>query len=157
MIPIRQLIKEDRSALEKMLGQIHTFDNGEINAALSVIDDALNSPQKKYNVLCAHLHQGPLLGFIAYGALPRTDNCSELYWIFVDKKFTRRGIGSELMLSMEEELIRTNSRRVYVTTASTPHFEPARIFFEKCGFQVDSILDDFYRVGDDKIILRKEL
>lgn len=156
-MPIRPLIKNDRDPIHKMLSHLNNFNQDEKRVALEAIDAALRSPDDEYSVLCAHLRQGDLLGFICFGPKPLTEDCYNLYWIAVDKKFSRRGIGAELMLSMEEELLRKKARRIYIDTSSTQQYEAVRLFYEKCGFQVDSIQNDFYRIGDDKIIYRKEI
>lgn len=158
MIPVRPLVKDDREAIQRLLTRSTTFNQAEITTALEVVDAALAHPEKEeYIVYCAHLPAGDLIGFICFGPIPMTDRCYDLYWIVVDRKFTRRGVGAELMLSMEETLTKKNGRRIYIDTSSAPHYEAARLFYENCGFVVDSVLDDFYRLGDDKVIYRKEI
>jgi ribosomal protein S18 acetylase RimI-like enzyme len=157
MMPIRPLTKNDRDAVYKMLSQLSKVDPEEKRTAMAMIDAALQAPDEEYSVLCAHLHQGDLLGFICFGPDPLSEDCYNLYWIMVDRKFGRRGIGSELMLSMEERLLRKNARRIYINISSAPQYEAVRLFYEKYGFLVDSILDDYYRSGVDKIMYRKEI
>jgi GNAT superfamily N-acetyltransferase len=125
---------------------------------MEVVDAALDHPEKgEYSIYCAHMPQGDPLGFICFGPIPMTDRCYDLYWLVVDKKFTGRGVGGELMLYMEETLVKKNGRRIYIDTSSAQQYDSARLFCENCGFFVDSVLDDFYRDGDDKIIYRKNL
>ena len=158
MIPVKPLVKDDREAIQRLLVRSKTFNQAEIDTALEVIDAALAHPEKEeYTVYCTHLPSGDLIGFICFGPIPMTDRCYDLYWIIVDRKFTRRGVGAELMLNMEETLTQKNGRRIYIDTSSAPQYEAARLFYENCGFVVDSVLDDFYRVGDDKVIFRKEI
>jgi ribosomal protein S18 acetylase RimI-like enzyme len=157
VIPIKPLSKEDRDAIERLLNRSTPFNQEEIATSLAVIDAALDHPEKGVSsVYCAHLPHGDLLGFICFGPIPMTDRCYNLYWIVVDKKFTRRGVGGELMLYMEEKLVKKNGRRIYTDTSSAPQYEQARLFFENYGFFVDSVMDDFFRDGEDKIVYRKD-
>jgi ribosomal protein S18 acetylase RimI-like enzyme len=158
MIPVRPIVKDDRESIQRLLVRSTTFNQAEIDTALEVIDAALAQPEKEeYIVYCTHLPSGDLVGYICFGPIPMTDRCYDLYWIIVDRKFTRRGVGAELMLSMEETLTKKNGRRIYIDTSSAPQYEAARLFYENCGFVVDSVLDDFYRIGDDKVIYRKDI
>ena len=158
MIPIRPLYKEDRDAIQRLLIRSTPFNPAEIATAQGVIDTALDHPEKEeYSIYCAHPPLGDLLGFVCFGPIPMTDRCYDLNWIVVDHKFTGRGVGGELLLYMEETLVKKNGRRIYLDTSSAPQYEPGRRFYENRGFYIDSVLDDFYRDGYDKIIYRKNL
>jgi GNAT superfamily N-acetyltransferase len=117
MIPIRPLYKEDRDAIQRLLIRSTPFNPAEIATAQGVIDTALDHPEKEaYSIYCAHLPLGDLLGFVCFGPIPMTDRCYDLNWIVVDHKFTGRGVGGELLLYMEETLVKKNGRRIYLDT-----------------------------------------
>ena len=158
MIPIRPLSEEDRNAAQRLLARSSPYNQTEVATALEIIDASLHHPEKEdYSVYCAHMPQGDPLGLICFGPIPMTDRCYDLYWIVVDNKFTGRGVGGELMLYMEETLVKKNGRRIYIEASSAPQYDRARRFYENHGFYVDNVFDDFYRPGDDKIIYRKNL
>lgn len=158
MLQIRPLVREDREHLLRLLKERGTFIDIEIQTAMEVIDEALTRPEREeYIVFCACLNNSDPIGFICFGPIPMTEGCYDLYWIAVDRKYSGRGVGSELLVGMEEYLGKKNVRRIYADTSSTAPYEAARCFYEKFGFEVDSVLDDFYRPGDDKIIYRKEV
>ena len=126
--------------------------------ALEVIDETLRRPERKdYYVFCSLDGSGSLEGYICFGPVPMTDNCYDLYWIAVDEKFSRKGVGEKLLGFMEEFVTRQKARRIYVETSSTLPYEPARSFYEKHGYQVVGVLKDFYREGNHKIIFMKEV
>jgi hypothetical protein len=54
-------------------------------------------------------------------------------------------------------VVKEKARRIYIDTSSTAPYTPARTFYENHGFRLVTVLLDFYRLGDDKIILMKEL
>jgi ribosomal protein S18 acetylase RimI-like enzyme len=158
MLPIRPLHKGDRDTIQRILTRSTSFDQMEIATAEESVNMALDHRGNgEYSIYCAHMPQGDPLGFICFGHIPTTDRCYDLHWIVVDKKFTGRGVGGELLLFMEESLVKKNGRRIYIEISSAPKYNPIRHFYENRGFFVDSVLDDFYRDGEDKFIYRKDL
>jgi len=159
MIHIRPILPADRNELFRLFKTGKTFHTAEINLAMEIIDQVLEQPDKEdYTILCLCLGVDKVLaGYICFGPIPLTDACYDMYWILVDNKFSRRGLGSELVQAMEERLVALKGRRIYIDTSSTPQYEPARSFYEKNGFWVAAVLEDFYRPGDDKIIYVKQV
>ena len=155
---IRPVTTHDRKEILKLLRQRGTFNQREIRVALDVIDEALNRPEKgDYHVFCARDGNANLTGYICFGPIPMTDDCYDLYWMAVDERMSKKGIGGKLLAFMEEFLVREGVRRIYVDTSSTPPYEPARSFYEKHGYHVACLLEDFYRKGDHKVIFMKEV
>jgi len=158
MMIIRPLISHDREKILRLLRQRGTFTEKELQVALEIIDETLRQPERKeYYIFCANDGADNLIGYICFGPIPLTDNCYDLYWIAVDKRFARKGIGGKLLGFMEEFVIRKGARHIYVDTSSTPPSEPARSFYEKHGYHVGCVLNDFYREGDHKMIFMKEV
>lgn len=58
---------------------------------------------------------------------------------------------------MEDYVISREGRRIYIDTSSAPAFGAARSFYEKYGYRLVCVLEDFYRENDHKIIYMKEL
>ncbi len=155
---VRPLIARDRRKIARLLRQSGTFNQKEVQVGLEVIDEALRRPEKgDYHVFCALDGNSELVGYICFGPIPMTDNCYDLYWIAVDEKFSRRGVGRKLLEFMEGFAVREGARRIYVDTSSTPPYEPARSFYEKHGYHLACLLKDFYREGDHKVIFMKEV
>ncbi len=158
MMIIRPLISQDKDKILRLLRQRGTFTEREVQVALEVIDETLRQPEgKDYHIFCTDDGLDCLIGYICFGPIPLTDNCYDLYWIAVDKRFARKGIGGKLLGFMEEFVIRKGARHIYVDTSSTPPSEPARSFYEKHGYHVGCVLNDFYREGDHKMIFMKEV
>lgn len=155
---VRPLIGRDREKILRLLRHRGFFRQKEIQVALEVIDEALRHPEKKeYQVLCAFDGDGGLAGYICFGPIPMTDSCFDLYWIVVDEKYARKGVGGKLLGFMEACLTREGARRIYVETSSSPPYEPARSFYEKHGYHAVCVLKDFYRERDHKMIFMKEV
>jgi len=155
---VRPLIPHDREGIVRLLRHRGVFKEKEVQVALEVIDEILRQPERKdYHIFCTLDDNGTLAGYICFGPVPMTEGCYDLYWIAVDEKFARKGVGGKLIGFMEEFVIRKGARRIYVDSSSTPPSEAARSFYEKNGYHVVCVLNDFYRDGDHKMIFMKEV
>ena len=155
---LRSIISNDREKILRLLQDVKVFSRQEIKVALEVIDDALRWPEKKdYLTFCAFNGTGDLAGYICFGPIPMTDARYDLYWIAVDKRFSRKGVGGKLLGFMEKFLAGKKARRIYVETSSTEPYEAARLFYGKHGYQLVCSMKDFYREGDHKMIFMKEV
>jgi ribosomal protein S18 acetylase RimI-like enzyme len=155
---IRPVERPDRDQILQLLKQRETFNETEIRVAMEVLDEGLRYPDKgEYQMFCAIDDSGCLAGYICFGPIPMTDGCYDLYWIVVDKKFSRKGVGEKLLDVMEEFLTMRGARHVYVDTETTPPYEAARSFYKKHGYREVCMLDNFYRKGANKVIFMKEV
>lgn len=159
MIHVRPIIQDDRIILRRMLKVNKTFDEQETALAMEIINQALDNPDSNgYTILCICMGVDSIVaGYICFGPIPLTDGCYGLYWILVDNRFTGNGLGTELLISMEEMLVKQNARRIYIETSSSAPYDGVRAFYERRGFRTEAVLEDFYRSGDDKIIYVKHL
>lgn len=155
MITIRPAAEHDRHSLFSLVAGISNFNLEEIELAREVIGDALDSEENGYQLLAAVNSDGQLLGFICYGPIPISDKRWDLYWIAVDPRQARGGIGSLLLAAMETRL--GAGTRVYVDTSSTAGYAAARSFYERHSYQAVCAFPDFYREGDAKIVYYKDL
>ena len=157
-IIIQPITIKDRENILHLVKQSGVFNEKEIEVAIEVIEETLFSPeQSEYFVFCAFNDHNQLMGFICFGPIPMTEGCYDLYWIVVDQKFSRNGVGEKLLYSMEDFVKKEKARRIYIDTSSTRPYAAARAFYKKHGFQIVTKLKDFYREGDHKVIFMKEL
>jgi ribosomal protein S18 acetylase RimI-like enzyme len=155
---IRPLVWQDKDKIQQLLEQRGTFNKKEIEVAVELVDEALRFPEREeYHVACAIDPPDSLAGYICFGPIPMTDGCYDLYWIVVDKKYSRNGIGGRLIEFMEKDVINKRARRIYVDTSSASGYDAARSFYEKHGYRLVCVLKDFYRENDHKMIYVKEL
>jgi len=155
---IRSLVFQDKPKILYLLQQRGVFNNDEIKVAMELLDVYLNNPERQdYYIFCAADNGDGVAGYICFGPNPMTEGCYDLYWIAVDQNSGRKGIGEKLLAYMEKFVIKNKGRCIYLDTSSTPAYAPARLFYKKHGFKTVSILKDFYRVGDHKMILMKKV
>lgn len=98
---------------------------------------------------------GGALGFACYGPASFTVGTYDLYWIVVDRKHQDKKIGSALLTFMEQDLARRGARQVYIETSDKPLYAPTRAFYERRGYALVAHFQDYYEVGDGKVIYCK--
>ncbi len=81
----------------------------------------------------------------------------DLYWIASDPSARGQGIGSRLVSSMEDEIRRKNGRLIRVETSATEAYGPTHGFYAAMRYVEESRFRDFYRPGEDLIVLAKRL
>lgn len=153
---IRPIAAPDRNALAELLGRIETFSPAEVACALELIDLALRPSNADYSVLVA-LKDDKVVGYICYGPTPMTEGTYDLYWIASDPAVRGQGVGSALVSAMEGDLRRRKVRLMRVETSALEAYGPTRGFYQAMRYLEEARFRDFYKVGEDLIILSKKL
>ncbi len=124
--------------------------------ALELIDLALKPNNPDYFVLVA-AKEGKVVGYICYGPTPMTEGTWDLYWIASDPSVRGQGVGKALVGAMEGDLRRRNGRLIRVETSAMEAYGPTRGFYQAMRYSEEARFRDFYKVGEDLIILSKRL
>ena len=154
---IQPIAQKHREHLAGLLGRIETFSPEEQACALELIDIALQPSSKDYQVLVAQREDEKVIGYICYGPTPMTEGTFDLYWIASDPQVRGQGVGAALVSAMEGDLRRRGGRLIRVETSATEAYGPTRGFYKAMRYEEESRFRDFYKVGDDLIILKKKL
>jgi ribosomal protein S18 acetylase RimI-like enzyme len=156
---IRELEKNDRNEILRILKDTKHFNDNEIKVAMELIDIYLNDAMQKDYIIYVHANDetNKAEGYICYGRRPLTDWTYDLYWIAVDPDIHGKGIGSGLVRHMEGDLKAHGGRLVLIETSGKAEYENERKFYEKNGYEVQTTVKDFYRSGDDLFVYRKYL
>jgi ribosomal protein S18 acetylase RimI-like enzyme len=96
-----------------------------------------------------------VLGFACYGPRDLTNGVFDLYWIAVDSKAHRNGVGRRLLDAAEEEVRQAGGRMLIAETSGTSHYESTRKFYIGMGYALEATIKDFYSEGDDLAIFVK--
>jgi ribosomal protein S18 acetylase RimI-like enzyme len=153
---IRPLQLRDRAPLHQLLTKDGLFTREEVSVALELIDAALADPGGEYRVLCAEL-DGRLVGYVCFGPTPMTEGTWDLYWVATHPDVRGRGVARMLTTRMEQELRSLGARLVRVETSRLDGYGAARAFYERLHYPVVAELVDFYKPGDDLLIMLKRL
>jgi ribosomal protein S18 acetylase RimI-like enzyme len=151
------MVARDKPALMRILRNTPEFKPFEVVVAEEVIDSYLSDSQDSgYFILIAE-DNGEIAGYICYGETPLTVGTWDIYWVAVDRKKRRRGIGEALSETAETAIKKDGGRLAVIETSSTPLYENTRDFYKRRGYETVARIPDFYMPGDDKLILRKKL
>jgi len=153
---IRPLQLRDRAPLHQLLTKDGLFTREEVSVALELLDGALAEPGGEYRVLVAEL-DGGLAGYVCYGPTPMTDGTWDLYWIVTHPAARGNGIARALVARMEGELRALGARMVRVETSRLDGYGAAHAFYERMRYPVCAVMPDFYRPGDDLVVMLKRL
>jgi ribosomal protein S18 acetylase RimI-like enzyme len=97
------------------------------------------------------------VGYVCFGPTPMTDGTFDLYWIATDPSVRGKGVGTSLVTAMETELRGRGARMVRVETSATDAYGATRDFYTRARYAEEARLRDFYKPGDDLVILAKRL
>jgi len=155
---IRIITPPDREGILRLLRAARVFRDDELPVAAELVDTFLErGPASGYEAYCRDVGTIRPAGFICFGPVPLTERSFDLYWLAVDPRAGRRGLGTELVKYSETAVAHRGGGSLYIETSSTPLYKTARTFYEKRGFVREALLRDFYRPGDHKIIFVKRI
>ncbi len=122
--------------------------------ATELVDLSLEPSNTDYQILVAD-RDGAIVGYVCYGPTPMTEDTFDLYWIASAPEVRGQGVGASLISGMEADMRRRNARLVRVETSATEAYGPTRGFYASMKYTEEARIRDFYKVGDDLIILTK--
>jgi ribosomal protein S18 acetylase RimI-like enzyme len=152
---IRPTVPGDTPTLLALTQATGVFKPIEIEALKEVLDDyhAFNHAHGHRSL--TYEQEGLVIGFAYYAPAAMADRTWYLYWIAVSKQIQARGVGSELLRHIEEEIRQAKGRLLLIETSSLPHYDLTRRFYLKHGYEQAAVLRDYYADGDDMVIFRR--
>lgn len=154
---IRNLKKDDREKILKILKDTNNFNDGEIEIAMELIDIYLTKPEQKDYEIFVDEENEIVKGYICMGPRPLTEGTYDLYWIAVNPEIQSKGVGSGLVRYIEEQIKEKDGRIILIETSGKESYEKERRFYEKNGYNLHYTIKDFYRRGDDLVVYSKYL
>ncbi len=97
------------------------------------------------------------LCYACFGRTPLTEATCDVYWLVTAEGERGKGHGMRLLAAVEDDLRSRAVRLVRIETSSLEGHGGARRFYERAGYRAAGVIPDFYRAGDDLIILTKLL
>jgi ribosomal protein S18 acetylase RimI-like enzyme len=154
---IRPTTHADTPALLALTAGTGVFKPHEIDTLDEVLRDYYAENQAAGHVSIAWEEAGQVLAYAYYAPAAMTDRTWYLYWIAVVRSEQARGLGTRLLLHLEEDIRCRAGRVLFIETSSLPHYEPTRRFYLKNGYEINGVLRDFYSEGDDMVVFRKRI
>jgi ribosomal protein S18 acetylase RimI-like enzyme len=151
------VLPSDVDAVRTLVEATGFFRPDEVAVAVELVDERLaRGPISGYFFLFAETG-GAVIGYTCYGPIACTIASFDLYWIAVDPRCQRNGVGRTLTTETESRIADAGGSRIYIDTSSQLKYATTRAFYERNGFRCDARLRDFYAPGDDRVIYVKEV
>jgi GNAT superfamily N-acetyltransferase len=80
-----------------------------------------------------------------------------LAWTYVLPAYRKYGVGAAILRRVEQELRAHGARKLYLHTSSHSIYKGAIRFYLDHAFKWEGYLRDYYRKGEDQIVLGKTL
>ncbi len=158
MSPIRWPRADEAEAIRTLAERCRVFRPEEIQILLDIFREAMEKGFEGSGYYFRVWADGEeVVGLICYGRRPLTRWAWDLYWLLVDPRAQRRGIGTALLRAMEEQVEQEGGRWIVVETATIPAYAPARRFYERHGFRLLAVVEDFYDAGEGLALYLKGL
>ena len=81
----------------------------------------------------------------------------DLYWIAVEPEARGSGVAARLDQAVTAAIRNLNGRWLLAETSSTAPYGPAQAFYDRQGYRLLGRIEDFYRLGDDRLTFGKRL
>jgi GNAT superfamily N-acetyltransferase len=155
---IRPTVTADTEELVNLARETGVFKPHEIIALKEVLDDYHGEMQGEGHFCVTLEVDAEILGFAYYAPASMTVCSWYLYWIAVKKATQAKGIGSQLLSYVEDDIrLRQPNGVLFIETSSLPQYELTRRFYLKKSYAQEAVLHDFYAPGDDMVVFRKAL
>lgn len=154
---IRLAQPEDGDAIAAITSKVGVFSPPEIQCVAGLWNAYLQHGEKSGYTFLVFREADRALGYACFGPHALAEGVWDLYWIAVDPDTRGRGVGRALLHEVEATVSAQQGRLILIETSGTPAYEPARRFYEACGYRYQAVIHDFYAPGDDLIIFGKAL
>lgn len=157
---IRAPRPEETPALVSLAERTGLFTASEADALLRSTLDALHAGQlgeAHVSLVCAASLDSPPLGWTYFAESGHAPGVWDVWWIGVDPRTQRAGVGSELLTAIESWVRPRRARVLVIETSDQPLLTAARSFYHRRGYTECGRIPNFYALGDAKVIFAKTL
>jgi len=153
---IRRVVDGDLEHVLALARKSGVFTTSEVGVVKELLEAEFENPAgNDYHSLIFE-ESDQVVGFACHGPTPMTERTYDLYWLFVDPKHQRRGVGGALLAEVEKAVRRAKGRMLIADTSSARSYLPARRFYQNHGFRKVAEVKDYYRPGDSRFTYVKQ-
>lgn len=151
------LLENDADAVTRLIARAGVFNADEVLVARSLVEETRAGTRgADYRFLIVDGIDG-IDGYTCFGPIPGTDRRYELYWIAVDDKARRRGLGHALLAATEEAVRALGGTHLFAETSTRADYAAARGFYAANGYTRHAEVPDYHGDGDGMVIYGKRL
>lgn len=152
-----EVLAEDVVRIRHLAHATGFFHDDEVEIAVELVDERLKKGAASgYEFVLAE-RNGKLIGYSCFGLIPCTSTSFDLYWIAVHPDEQGHGLGRAIVAETERRIRALGGTRVYAETSSRPQYRSTRSFYERSGYAMAELLEDFYAPGDGRATYLKIL
>jgi D-alanine-D-alanine ligase-like ATP-grasp enzyme/ribosomal protein S18 acetylase RimI-like enzyme len=152
-----EVFPSDAQEVRRIVESTGLFRPAEIEVAVELVEARLaKGPASGYQFVFAE-QKGNVVGYACFGKNTLTVSSFDLYWIAVDPRLHGQRIGRSLLDEAERQIAAADGTRIYIETSHRPEYVATRGFYERCGYSLATVLDDYYAPGDSKAVYVKTL
>ena len=148
---------EERKTLEEILRSTGYFYEFEIDIAIDLADETLNSGEENGYFWMKVYDDKKMVAFANYAKNSFSTHSWDLYWIAVHGEARNKKFGSMLLKAVEEDVKHSGGKILWVETSGRPLYASTESFYLKNGYTLQASLKDFYAPDDPKRIYSKML
>ena len=152
-----EVTPSDVEAIREVTASTDYFHDHEIPVAVELVEERLaKGAASGYEFVLAE-SGGRLIGYTSFGPIPCTQSSFDWYWLAVRPELQGFGFGKQLLKQVEDRARAMGGKRLYCETSGRPQYASTRAFYERMGFTLCEILDDYYEPGDGRATYVKAL
>ncbi len=156
-VVIRVAQETDRAELLQIAASVQLFSPEELEELSALLPGGSATMPGGPGCWLLAEHSGQPAGLAFYAPEKFTDGTWNLYLLAVHPDRQRGGLGAALIGSVEQALRSAGARMLLIETADLASMSGTHRFYERCGFQQEAHIRDFYAAGTAKIVFRKLL
>jgi D-alanine-D-alanine ligase len=145
-----KVTKDDCETVRQIVAATGLFRLGEIDVAVELVQARLDKGAASGYELVFAEQKGDVIGYICFGKNTITVSSFDVYWIAVEPSKQGQGIGQLLLEEAEKQIAAAGGTRIYIETSHRSDYQATRGFYERGGYTLAAVLDDFYAPGDSK-------
>lgn len=147
---IRTIVPTDTPALVALSASSGLFKSAELSAIEEMLDEYHGTGAAKGHGILTYEDGGALAGVAYFAPKEFADRVWELLMIAVDEPRQRQGIGSQLLLAVEERIRTLNGRLLLIETSDKSSFERTRQFYRRHGYTEVAHIPDYFADGEGR-------
>jgi D-alanine-D-alanine ligase len=148
---------KDIENIRTLVAETGFFSAAEVDVAVELVEERLAKGTASGYYFVFADQENDLAGYACYGPIPCTASGYDLYWIAVHPELQKKGLGKMLINETERLIREAGGTRIYVDTSQRSQYNATRAFYERCGYDIAAVLDDFYDLGEGKVIYAKSI